>query len=117
MGGGNTYIPLKVNTAGVIPVIFATSVLIFPALLTTMIPSNAGWLEAVRDWVNTNFGFGTGSTWTYIIGLFLLSPHLRHLVGRIRLRGGADGQSDHYIHGQWRPQPYRGVYHFRGRCP
>ena len=72
MGGGNTYIPLKVNTAGVIPVIFATSVLIFPALLTTMIPSNAGWLEAVRDWVNTNFGFGTGSTWTYIIGLFLL---------------------------------------------
>ncbi len=72
MGGGNTYIPLKVNTAGVIPVIFATSVLIFPALLTTLIPSNAGWLEAVRDWVNTNFGFGTGSTWTYIIGLFLL---------------------------------------------
>ncbi|UCG41555.1 MAG: preprotein translocase subunit SecY [Acidimicrobiia bacterium] len=72
MGGGNTYIPLKVNTAGVIPVIFATSVLIFPALLTTLIPSNAGWLESVRDWVNTNFGFGTGSTWTYIIGLFLL---------------------------------------------
>jgi preprotein translocase subunit SecY len=72
MGGGNTYIPLKVNTAGVIPVIFATSVLIFPALLTTLIPSDAGWLESVRDWVNTNFGFGTGSTWTYIIGLFLL---------------------------------------------
>ncbi|NND83819.1 MAG: preprotein translocase subunit SecY [Acidimicrobiia bacterium] len=72
MGGGNTYIPIKVNTAGVIPVIFATSVLIFPALLTTLIPSNAGWLESVRDWVNTNFGFGTGSTWTYIIGLFLL---------------------------------------------
>ena len=72
MGGGNTYIPIKVNTAGVIPVIFATSVLIFPALLTTLIPSDAGWLESVRDWVNTNFGFGTGSTWTYIIGLFLL---------------------------------------------
>ncbi len=72
MGGGNTYIPLKVNTAGVIPVIFATSVLIFPALLTTMIPSNASWLETIRAWVNDNFGYQSGSTWTYIITLFLL---------------------------------------------
>jgi preprotein translocase subunit SecY len=30
LGGQSTYIPLKVNTAGVIPVIFASSVLYFP---------------------------------------------------------------------------------------
>ena len=32
-GGQSTYIPLKVNQAGVIPIIFASSVLYFPALL------------------------------------------------------------------------------------
>ena len=71
MGGQSSYIPLKVNTAGVIPVIFATSVLIFPALLMTLIPSNAAWLENVRRWVDENFGaLGGGSTWTYIFTLF-----------------------------------------------
>ncbi len=70
MGGQSTYIPLKVNTAGVIPVIFATSVLIFPALLVTLIPSNAAWLENVRAWVDQNFGQGGGTTWTYILVLF-----------------------------------------------
>ncbi len=36
-GGGSTYIPLKVNQAGVIPIIFASSVLYFPTLLTNVI--------------------------------------------------------------------------------
>ncbi|MET1012844.1 MAG: preprotein translocase subunit SecY, partial [Actinomycetota bacterium] len=34
--GGSTYLPLKVNQAGVIPIIFATSVLYFPALLSSV---------------------------------------------------------------------------------
>ena len=37
-GGSSTYIPLKVNQAGVIPIIFASSVLYFPALLVTVVP-------------------------------------------------------------------------------
>jgi preprotein translocase subunit SecY len=37
-GGSSTYIPLKVNQAGVIPIIFASSVLYFPALLSTVVP-------------------------------------------------------------------------------
>jgi preprotein translocase subunit SecY len=36
MGGTSTYIPLKVNQAGVIPIIFATSVLYFPVLLASV---------------------------------------------------------------------------------
>lgn len=48
-GGSNTYIPLKVNQAGVIPIIFASSVLYIPVLLSNVIPSNS-----FRDWVNTN---------------------------------------------------------------
>jgi preprotein translocase subunit SecY len=37
MGGTSTYLPLKVNQAGVIPIIFATSVLYFPVLASSMI--------------------------------------------------------------------------------
>ena len=45
--GGSTYIPLKVNQAGVIPIIFASSVLYFPTLLQNVI--HAGWFQ---DFVN-----------------------------------------------------------------
>ena len=41
--GGSTYIPLKVNQAGVIPIIFATSVLYFPTLLASVI--HASWFQ------------------------------------------------------------------------
>ena len=40
-GGQSTYIPLKVNQSGVIPVIFATSLLSFPALARTVLPARA----------------------------------------------------------------------------
>lgn len=71
-GGQTTYIPIKVNTAGVIPVIFATSVLLFPALIVTAIPSDAGWVRSVYEWVDINLGGqGTASLW-YIGLLFFL---------------------------------------------
>lgn len=38
-GGQSTYIPLKVNMAGVIPVIFASSILIFPGMIANFIPT------------------------------------------------------------------------------
>jgi preprotein translocase subunit SecY len=44
-GGSSTHIPLKVNTGGVIPVIFASSLLAFPATLTGIFPAG-GWAEA-----------------------------------------------------------------------
>jgi preprotein translocase subunit SecY len=43
-GGQNTYLPLKVNTAGVIPPIFASSILMFPNTLASMFPES-GALE------------------------------------------------------------------------
>jgi len=72
MGGQSTYIPLKVNTAGVIPVIFATSVLLIPSLLITAIPSDAAWVQSVYRWIDENLG-GTGNvSWWYILILFSL---------------------------------------------
>jgi preprotein translocase subunit SecY len=40
-GGSSTHIPLKVNTGGVIPVIFASSILAFPATLAQMFPAGS----------------------------------------------------------------------------
>ena len=43
-GGSSTHIPLKVNTGGVIPVIFASSILAFPATLAQMFPAGS-WMS------------------------------------------------------------------------
>jgi preprotein translocase subunit SecY len=45
-GGSSTHIPLKVNTGGVIPVIFASSILAFPATIAGMF-GPGGWAESI----------------------------------------------------------------------
>jgi preprotein translocase subunit SecY len=62
-GGSSSYIPLKVNQAGVIPIIFASSVLYIPVLLSNIIPS-----AAFRSWVNHNV---TPTSIFYILTYFL----------------------------------------------
>jgi len=47
-GGSSTHIPLKVNTGGVIPVIFASSILAFPATIATMFQSGT-WGRSIAD--------------------------------------------------------------------
>src|SRR5512138_1163373 len=47
-GGSSTHIPLKVNTGGVIPVIFASSIIAFPVTILQMLPSaraGTGWVS------------------------------------------------------------------------
>lgn len=48
-GGANTHIPLKVNTAGVIPIIFAQSIIMFPATLMNIFPDSA-FLATLGQW-------------------------------------------------------------------
>lgn len=50
--GGNSYIPLKVNYAGVIPVIFASSLLMFPAILATFAGAGGNWLGNIANWLS-----------------------------------------------------------------
>ncbi|MCP3977030.1 MAG: preprotein translocase subunit SecY [bacterium] len=59
LGGQSTYIPLKVNMAGVIPVIFATSIMYFPVLVSSSLPSS-GWGASVRNFIDNNL-LTTGS--------------------------------------------------------
>jgi preprotein translocase subunit SecY len=51
-GGSSTHIPLKVNTGGVIPVIFASSILAFPATIAQALPG------PIADEVSNQLGFG-----------------------------------------------------------
>jgi preprotein translocase subunit SecY len=60
-GGQSTYIPLKVNQSGVIPVIFASSILSFPALIASALGNN---LQGVQEWINDNLVNNQG--WFYI---------------------------------------------------
>ena len=65
-GGSSTYIPLKVNMAGVIPVIFASSLLYIPQLVVSLSGSTAEWAQ----WLLRNFQNGT--EWPYLLTYFLL---------------------------------------------
>jgi preprotein translocase subunit SecY len=71
-GGTSTYIPLKVNMAGVIPVIFASSLMSLPMLLAQFNQradgNNAGWV----DWINANLVSGDKPMYMALyIGLIL----------------------------------------------
>src|SRR3984957_18588396 len=67
-GGTSTYIPLKVNQAGVIPVIFASSLLYIPQLASQLFGQNStsGWAQ----WVEANLV--TGDKPAYAVAFFLL---------------------------------------------
>ncbi|WP_257159295.1 preprotein translocase subunit SecY [Corynebacterium cystitidis] len=71
-GGSSTYLPLKVNQAGVIPVIFASSLMYMPLLITQIIYSNQvtppdnWWQRNVMSWLQSP------SSWQYILVYFAL---------------------------------------------
>ncbi|MFT3889174.1 MAG: preprotein translocase subunit SecY [Arachnia sp.] len=66
VGGSTTYIPLKVNQSGVIPVIFASSIMYLPVLYATFRPEGA-----VAEWINANFS-GQTHSWAYTLTQFVL---------------------------------------------
>ena len=66
-GGQSTYIPLKVNQSGVIPIIFASSVLYFPVLLSNVVP----W-EGVRSFIDNNLVQPTSLTYICLYGVLIV---------------------------------------------
>ncbi|AKV59095.1 MULTISPECIES: preprotein translocase subunit SecY [Corynebacterium] len=71
-GGSSTYLPLKVNQAGVIPVIFASSLMYVPVLLTQIVTMNQTaqpdnwWMNNVMSWLQNP------GSWQYIITYVVL---------------------------------------------
>lgn len=54
MGGQSTYLPIKVNTAGVVPIIFASAILYLPAQVAVFFPG-VGWVQAFANAVSTGW--------------------------------------------------------------
>ena len=69
-GGQSTHIPLKVNQAGVIPVIFAMSILQFPLTITYFMDQNSGFSLWVAKWLSPT---GSPGVWVYAVFYALLT--------------------------------------------
>lgn len=69
-GGQSTHIPLKVNQAGVIPVIFAMSILQFPLTITYFMDPNSSFSLWVTKWLSPS---GSPGVWIYAIFYALLT--------------------------------------------
>ena len=67
-GGHSTHIPIKVNLSGVLPIIFAQSIIMLPATIAMFVPASrqegTGWYKFIQFFNSTN--------WIYIILYFLL---------------------------------------------
>ncbi|GHV54987.1 protein translocase subunit SecY [Spirochaetia bacterium] len=66
-GAQNTYIPFKINPSGVIPVIFASSILTFPLQIASTIGGNVAWLAAVSRALSPN-----GALYTILYVLLII---------------------------------------------
>ena len=92
-GGQNTYIPFKINPSGVIPIIFASSFLTFPLMLSQMWGSNVSWLASVARFLRSD-GWGYNIMYVVLIIFFAyfytqvaLNP--TEIAKQIRENGGS----------------------------
>jgi preprotein translocase subunit SecY len=81
--GGSTYLPLRVNMAGVIPVIFAASIMAFPPTIGQLLNT-----PAALDFA----AFFSPNGWAYVVGEDLLHHHLHLLLYRGHLQPGRPGR-------------------------
>jgi len=72
VGGQSSHIPLKVNTAGVIPVIFSSSIMSFPGIIASFTghSGGTGWFSKVLAALNSNNWFQLANP-AYNIGLII----------------------------------------------
>ena len=102
-GGQSTYIPLKVNGAGVISIIFASSVLYLPVILSQILPvgdataENPNWAWNVQQFVDQHLTKSTSPAYLAVYGLLIIlfayfytaiqfDPHKQ--ADQIRKQGG-----------------------------
>ncbi|MBU1707590.1 preprotein translocase subunit SecY [bacterium] len=90
-GGQSTHIPLRVNTAGVMPIIFAQSIMFIPSSVATMLPEG-GFRDALQIYFNTNsamymlFYFVLIVFFTYFYTAIVLNPI--ELADNMKKQGG-----------------------------
>ena len=73
-GGVSTYLPLRVNQAGVIPIIFALSILLFPQLIAGFLTGlNNATAQAIGEFLQVNFTGGWIYSFFYFVLVFLFT--------------------------------------------
>ncbi|MDO8561917.1 MAG: preprotein translocase subunit SecY [bacterium] len=85
LGGVSTYLPLRVNQAGVMPIIFALSILLFPQMIATFLSKSAiaivsaaaSWVASVlaNQWVYGALYFGLVFLFTFFYTAITFEPH------------------------------------------
>ncbi|HUO50700.1 MAG TPA: preprotein translocase subunit SecY [Candidatus Paceibacterota bacterium] len=85
MGGVSTYLPLRVNQAGVIPIVFALSILLFPQMIATFLSHSAiAWLSSgaqavvnglANQWIYGGLYFLLVVIFTYFYTAITFEPH------------------------------------------
>lgn len=82
-GGASTYLPLNVNPAGVIPIIFALSILLFPGMIANFLAENSGWVGSMaknvgvffqNPWVHGSLFFSLVVLFTYFYTAVTFDP-------------------------------------------
>jgi len=94
-GGANTHLPLRVNMAGVIPIIFAISIILFPSMVAQFFVNGTGWWAAgcrlVVNLFNNQIFYGVlyfllvfGFTYFYTAVIF----HPQKIAENLQRQGG-----------------------------
>jgi preprotein translocase subunit SecY len=66
-----TYIPLQVNSAGMIPLIFASSMLLFPTVISQYLSTNQNWIGSAATWVGL-WIFNPANWWYWVMECLLV---------------------------------------------
>ena len=90
MGGQTTYLPIKVNTAGVVPIIFASAILYLPAQIAVFFP-NVGWVQVFANalssgWVNWVLSVVLIVAFAYFYASMVFNP--TETADQLRKQGG-----------------------------
>ncbi len=83
LGGQSTYVPLRVNTAGMIPLIFAQSLLILPSTLASYFILRTDFLGSVANFFFTTF---SPNSWVYWLFYFLLTVAFTYFYTDVMFR-------------------------------
>ncbi|MFZ2033061.1 MAG: preprotein translocase subunit SecY [Candidatus Dormiibacterota bacterium] len=65
--GRRNFLPLRVNAAGVIPIIFAISIMTFPTIFANLFQSSGGWTESVAQWITNNWQATGGNIFLNVV--------------------------------------------------
>ncbi len=83
VGGQSTYVPLRVNTAGMIPLIFAQSLLILPSTLASYFVGRTDWIGSISS---AFYNFFSPSNFVYWLLYFLLTVAFTYFYTDVMFR-------------------------------